>query len=99
MPIIFWESRGPSEPKPRPDRPEGTSPNSASKTKFTFQDYQNVFPDCMSPGLELAPLHRILNLNNPISKQTLFAALKRWADDGFITIIEDAGRPRRYRRK
>jgi hypothetical protein len=93
LPIIFWEEREPDtaaadEPKEKGGRP----------TKYHFDDYRNLIPERSSPGMELAPLHKLLHTNLPIQKDALFHALGRWAEEGMVQIIEPAGKPRRYRR-
>lgn len=76
-----------------PDKPT----NSGRKENFTYSDYKNIFPTRQSMGLELGPLHKLLQQNKVISKETLHHCLKRWATEGAVEIIATEGRPMRYR--
>jgi hypothetical protein len=91
LPLIHWETR----------EPDAGSPESTAKggrpEKYSFDDYRNLFPAHSEPGLEIAPLHKRLETNAPITKASLHNCLKRWAEDGLIEVIKPAGHPMRYR--
>lgn len=91
LPMIFWESRAP-DPIPETDTGKGGRPS-----LHEFADYKNVFPTKDSLGLELGPLHRLLNQNKEIPKKSLHGVLKKWEEDCLIEIIRPDGRPMRYR--
>lgn len=89
LPAIFWEGRpeDAAEPEKKAGRPE----------KYTFADYRNIFPAHTSAGLPIAQLQKLLNPNKPIQVPTLHNCLRRWAEQGFVEIIEQVGRPMQYR--
>ncbi len=91
LPIIFWEEREPDV------APETGNSKGGRPPKHEFKDYRNIFPQKNSPGMELAPLHRTLVVNKDISKAALHHALQRWAEEGFIEVIQPDGKPTRYR--
>lgn len=91
LPIIYWEERAPDV------RPETGNPPGGRPSKHSFDDYRNIFPPHSGPGLELAPLHRLLITNHDIPKKSLHGALQRWAEIGIIEIIQPSGKPTRYR--
>lgn len=91
QPIIFWESMA------MPDKKKIAGESGGRPSKYKFTDYRPVFPTKQSEGLPLAVLHRALEAQNPIKKDTLFHALKRWAADGDVEIVSEPGKPDRYR--
>lgn len=90
-PIIFWEPANISnEPSPM-SRGGGRPPT------HHFADYRSVFPKKDSIGLPLNQLQRLLDQQRPIKKDALFRALKRWAEDGDVEIVNDPGKSDLYR--
>lgn len=90
IPIIFWEPCSMDESIPEDSKP-------GKKEKFRFSDFSSVFPKADSKGMALNELHRAMEANVPIKKNSMFNILKRWEEDGFIEIIREPGQPMRYR--
>ena len=93
QPMVFWESRVPSA------APEKQKQNPGGRTAtYAFADYVRVFPAKDTQGLPLNQLHKILDRQCPISKSTLYRAMKRWSADGDVEIVQVAGRDDNYRK-
>lgn len=92
LPIIFWETRE------TPDADSGQTKARGRDEKYKFDDYCNLFPAASSEGLPLAQLHRALMDNGEISRKQIHQVCVRWAEQGNVEIIDEAGKPRRYRK-
>lgn len=90
MPIIFWEGRA-ADPK------AAAKPSTGRPEKYAFNDYRTLMPPKTSNGLDVALLHRQLIPNGEIQKKNLQNVLKRWAEEGYVEIIDVPGAARRFR--
>lgn len=89
--LICWEPCVLPSDQERPSRGGGRPPS------HHFADYRAVFPPKGSAGLPLNQLQRLLDQQRPITKDALFRALKRWAGDGDVEVLPEAGKSDRYR--
>jgi hypothetical protein len=91
QPLIYWEPREATEEEPKVKLGGRDASNH-------FSDYASVFPAKGTKGLPLNRLHRDLEQQRPISKPTLFKALKRWAEAGDVEIVPTPGASDHYRK-
>lgn len=95
----LWKGAAVMAPKPkRVKKPKVPKP-SGRPEEHIFADYADIFPSSESASLELGPLHWLLNARKEIPKKSLWGTLRRWEDDGLITVVRPDGRPMRYWRK
>lgn len=91
QPVIYWEPRETADEQP-PAKKGGGRP-----VTHLFDTYRTVFPAKASKGATINELARLCSTNKPIKANTLHDVAQRWANDGDVEIIREAGQPDRYR--
>lgn len=83
-----------------PSEGEGSRPGSGAgkPSKYLFEDFRSMIPTSNEPALPLASLHRECLKVKDIPKNRLFDALKIWAREGKVEMINEAKKAPTYRR-